>query len=124
MNDVAEAIDEVRSELAEVAGEIFPDLCDLKEKVGDEELPTSRASKIPCSYKSSRPRQVVIAGQGIVTLDHELKLPATTKTMAIKPHYEILVRANGLVSARTFLNPVPVFDSLSPFVRVEATLQI
>jgi hypothetical protein len=129
MSEVGSAIDEVRSELAGVAGEFMPDTCSITKNPtadggasGDTLVPTTSTTNIPCSYKSLGLGSQDVVGGDAQLASHRLTLPTTQATVLIKPEDRITVKARGGYPALVFQRPVIVNDSLSVFVKVNATL--
>ena len=129
MNDIALAIEEARTEIAEAANEILPDLCDIDGPTfveggssGDHVTIGPVATNINVSYRGlSGGRQIVVGGEGY-TASHELKMVRTATTGTITPRHKIKVHARGNTGQLVFERPFPVEDSLSPFLRLSAVL--
>jgi hypothetical protein len=129
MNELATAIEEVRTELAGAANEILFDLCDLDGPTfvdgggsGDSVTIGSIAQNLNVSYKGfGGTRQFTVGGE-TYTASHELKMVRTTTTVAITPRYLIKVQARGLTGQLIFQKPFIFEDSKSPFLKIGATL--
>ena len=92
MNDIALAIEEARTEIAEAANEILPDLCDIDGPTfveggssGDHVTIGPVATNINVSYRGlSGGRQIVVGGEGY-TASHEL--PGAERISAWRPSH-------------------------------------
>lgn len=129
MNDIAQAIEEARREIANASTEFFPDLCsliipgsDVPDGFGGTTLgsPTTHAN-IPCKVEVLGRSDQLIGGAQITTQTHKITMGATAITKQIKPHYQIVVQAHDSISAQTFETPVALLGSLDVFMKVAAT---
>ena len=135
MNELATGIEEIRSELAQPANasEILFDLCDIYAPLftdggadGDSVSlnPTPVAMNVNVTIKGfGATRQFVVGGEAY-TATHQLKMVRTASTVAITPKYRIVTRARGLTRALTFEDPHITEDSISPLLKINATLVI
>lgn len=131
VSEVGSAIDEVRTELAAVAGEFMADTCTIKlitpssdDFGGSTDSETTVASNIPCDYESLGPQQVIVGGKVVTGRTHKIKLPFTASTAGILPKHKIVVAAQGVMPELTFNDPIILPGSLGPFLEVAATLGV
>jgi hypothetical protein len=90
---------------------------------GTTEILTTVASSVPVNYEArANPIQRQIGGGPMVTLGHDLTLPATAQTEVIRSHYMIIVDAVNDQPELTFRNPVTLDGSFSVFVELAAEL--
>lgn len=133
MNELATAIEEVRTELAGSANEILFDLCDLYgptftdggatgDSVGVSPAPI--AQNLNISYEGFGVSKVFVVGGEAYTASHRLKMVYTSTTVAITPRHLIKVQSRGLTGLLIFENPHIDEDSKSPFLEINATLVI
>lgn len=133
MNELATAIEEVRTELAGSANEILFDLCDLfgptfadggaaGDSVGVGSTPI--AQNLNISYKGFGVSKVFVVGGEAYTATHELKMVRTTTTVAITPRHLIKIQARGNTGQLVFEKPFITEDSMSPFLKINATLVV
>jgi hypothetical protein len=129
MNELASAIEEVRTELAGAANEILFDLCDLDGPTfvdgagaGDSVTIGSIATNLNISYKGFGGSKVMVVGGETYTATHELKMVRTSTTVAITPRYLVKVQARGNTGQLIFQQPFIIEDSMSPFLKIGATL--
>lgn len=131
MSEVGSAIEEVRSAIAGAASEFMPDLCDIQSTTpGSDDwgapgqTPTTVAANIPCKYRALSSSERAIAGGTTGTVTHEITMPVTAATLAIKQHYRIRVLANGIVPEMIFDSPFPQLGAMEPFLNVYANLRM
>lgn len=131
MNELAAAIEEVRTELAGVGNEILFDSCDIYAPLftdggaeGDSVSlnPVPVATNVNVTIKGHGVAKTFVVGGEAYTASHELKMVRTTKTVAITPRHRIVARARGLTAALIFEKPFITEDSISPLLKVNATL--
>lgn len=133
MNELAAAIEEVRTELAGVGSEILFDLCDIYaplftdggaagDSVGINPIPL--ATNVNITIKGFGAAKQFVVGGEAYTASHLLKMVRTTKTVAITPRHRIVARARGLTASLIFEKPFITEDSISPLLKVNATLVI
>lgn len=129
MNDVAQAIEEARSELATASAEFFPDLCSLiipggttADGFGGETAgsPTTYPG-IPCKIEPLGRSDREIGGAQITTQGHKITMGANAITKQIQPHYQIMVQGHHDIPEQLFENPVSLMASMDVFVKVAAT---
>lgn len=131
MNELATAIEEVRTELAGIGNDILFDLCDIYGPTftdggaaGDSVNKVPVATNVNVTYKGfGTSRQFVVGGEAY-TASHQLKMVRTAKTVAITPEHRITVKARGRTGQLVFENPHIDEDSISPLLKVHATLVI
>lgn len=131
MNELASAIEEVRTELAGIGNDILFDLCDIEApeftdggEAGDGFSKVPFASNINVTYKGfGGVRQFTVGGESY-TATGQLKMVRTAKTVAITPEHRITLRPRGLTRALVFIDPHIDEDSVSPLLKVNATLVI
>lgn len=131
MNELAVAIEEVRTELADIGSEILFDVCDIDGPSfidggasGDSVDLSPAASGVNITYKGLGGTKQFVVGGETYTASHQLKMVRTIETLAITPRHRITVRARGLTSALVFQNPLIVEDSISPLLKINATLVV
>lgn len=130
MNEVGIAINELRSELADVAVEFMADSCSIfyisetdDERGGYGPSQALIAADVPCDYEVLRqPVDKAVGGEVITNLDHKLTLPSSPQAHLLDPRYRIVVDSRDDVGQLLFKSPVVLEDSLGPFVEVAAVL--
>lgn len=133
MNELASAIEEVRTELAGAANDILFDLCDIYAPLfteggsaGDSVglNPTPVATNVNVTYKGLGGTKEFVVGGEAYTASHQLKMVRTATTVAITPRHRLALKARGLTPALIFEKPFTVEDSISPLLKVNATLVV
>ena len=132
MNELATAIEEVRTELAGIGNEILFDLCDIygpKFTDGGAEGDSLTkdypvATNVNVTYKGFGANKQFVVGGNAYTASHELKMVRNVKTVAITPEHRITLHPRGLTGALIFENPHIDESSISPLLKVNATLVI
>jgi hypothetical protein len=131
MNELAEAIEEVRTELADAQSEILFDECDIYAPMfvdggpsGDSVTlnPIPVAQNVGVTQKGlGKGREVSVGGETYIAT-HKLTMPRTSSTVAITPRHQIRVYARGLTPQLIFEKPVINEDSIDPLLEVSAVL--
>lgn len=133
MNDIAEAIEEIRSELAIEQKEILFDECNIYaplftdggasgDTIGLNPIPIAR--NVSISYKGlGKSKEIIIGGQSYIA-SHALKMARTTINNAITPEHQIRVKARGKTRQLIFEKPCVDEDSVSPFLELNAILVV
>lgn len=133
MNELASAIEEVRAELAGAANDILFDLCDIYAPLftdggsaGDSVglNPTPVATNVNVTYKGFGATRQFIAGGEAYTADSQLKMVRNAQTVAITPRHRLHLKVRGLTGALIFEKPHVTEDSISPLLKVNATLVV
>src|SRR5688500_3119439 len=99
MNELATAIEEVRTELAAAANEILFDLCDSDGPTltdggaaGDHVSFGPVATNINVSYKALGSGKQIVVGGEAYTASHQLRMARTSTTVSITPRHKIKVQ--------------------------------
>lgn len=128
MNEVAQAIEEARREVANAAREILFDLCDIYAPTvtdggasGDSvSYGEPVARNVSISYKGLGNGRQYVAGGEAYTASHELKMPWNATTLLITPEHRLKTHARGLTPELVFQKPAPIDDSKSAFLMLNA----
>ncbi|MEK6281873.1 MAG: hypothetical protein AABN95_16085 [Acidobacteriota bacterium] len=128
--DLADDIEDARTEIDDAGPDIFTDLCNLIAPTsaadgfgGSTQTDVVVASNVPCSIKAMRsPMQIQIGGGGITTLTHEIKMGQNAVTKLIRPHYKIVILAHHGKLEVTAHNPVTLDGSMDVFMIIGAAI--
>lgn len=131
MNELAAAIEEVRTELAAASKEFFPERFTIVIPGttvpdgfgGTTEGDPVEHKNIPGKIEVLGRSDQVIGGAQITNQTHKIKMGVTTITRNIKPHYQLIRQAQGDQMTETYENPVLLMGSMDAFVKVAATLK-
>jgi hypothetical protein len=133
MNDLAEAIEEVRNELAIEGNEILFDECDIYAPLfvdggaaGDSVTlnPTPVATNVGITYKGlGKGKEMTVGGESYIA-SHRLRMARTAVNVAITPRHQLRVKARGRTPVLVFERPVIDEDSVSPLLELNAVLVI
>jgi hypothetical protein len=130
LNDVAEAIELGRSEVAAAAAEFLPDTCTIytassqtPDDFGDITDTDATSDSIPCSYDAINAYERSQAASFGAFATHTITLPATDVTLGITASSRIVVDARGTTPERTFQVTGRLDSAMSMLLRLAATLQ-
>lgn len=128
MNDVALAIEEARSELAQASAEFLPGTCSLiaptkvsDGKSGHTVAMATVASNIPIKVEHISGGIAINQGGITVIKSHRLTLPVRSETLLIDEHYQVALEETGTTPAMIFEQPISQMDSMSPFLVLAAS---
>ncbi len=129
MNELASAIEGVRTELAGSSDIyigalriVIPSGSIPDGFGGETEGTPTEYPNIP--YKKIEPlgrSDIIAGGAQITTQTDKITLPATTVTKKIKPHYQLIVPPHDGFEEQVFENPITLIGSFDAFVRVAVT---
>ena len=127
--DLADVIEDVRSEIDQVGPDIFTDLCNLIIPAatvpdgfgGETQGGPTTYQDIPCKIEPLGRSEREIGGAQITTQGHKITMGANARTKQIQPHYQIVVQAHHGMNEQLFENPVILMGSMDAFMKVAAT---
>lgn len=133
MNDLAEAIEEVRNELANEGNEILFDECDIYAPLfvdggplGDTVTlnPIPVARNVGITYKGlSKGKEINVGGESYIAF-HALRMARTAINVLITPRHQLRVKPRGKTPQLIFEKPVIDEDSVSPLLELNAILVV
>lgn len=133
MNELASAIEEVRTELAGAQAEILFDECDIYAplfvdggELGDTVTlnPIPVARNVGITYKGlSKGKEVNVGGESYIA-SHALRMARTAINVAISPRHQLRTKPRGKTPQLIFEKPVIDEDSVSPLLELNAILVV